>query len=799
MKLRLTLLIPALLIVSLLISSSLVFYWQIESAEETIRQDASQQLNLDITRLQNILYNRLIEDDVASARMSLSVSAMDQSIKSLILTDGFGKVLLANRYSWQGINMRQISRYNEAIGSEVKARNKPRLFYAEDNQELLTAYYPVILKLEHQSGHSVKKLGVLFAELSIHNKLLAARQGAVSLSVSFFLLMLLATLAVAVLLHLLITKRLAQMTEASKKLADGDLDTQVNISGQDELGVLAGSFNEMARRIKKNIKFLESAEHKLQSMNERLEHEVESRTALLSEAQRIAQLGNWVWYADTNTGFWSDEIYRILGLRKNEVEASFENLINMIHPDDTEIFETAHRSALQGSCKQLAEFRIIRRDKVVRWVNSEMLVLLDEENKAEIYKGVIQDITESKLEREQHNILEKQLQQTQKMESLGQLTGGIAHDFNNMLAAIIGFTDLAKNLKIEDKTGKLVKYLDVIMKSSVRAKNLVSQMLAFSRSHEHIDQKEKIDLKALIEESISLLEPILPSSIKIKLNIKHDDIEIMANSVMLGQVLMNLCVNARDAMQNSQGEIDINISRKKIVGLECNSCHHLVNGEYVEVVISDNGTGMPSNITGHIFEPFFTTKGVGKGTGMGLSMVHGIMHKHDGHILVSSEVGIGSAIKLLFPVIGQSAKIIDQSQKVQPRQLTQGDGEKILVVDDEMSITLFMQEYLSGKGYEVIGMNDSQQALNFLLENAQNIDLLITDYTMPGITGMQLAFALLEKDPDFPIIMCTGYSDYINEKEALENGIRGFLHKPIDMGKLLLYIKQYARHGRKIV
>ncbi|MDH5425055.1 MAG: response regulator [Gammaproteobacteria bacterium] len=792
MKIRLTILIPLLLIVSVLFSSSLIFYWQTQSADESIRRDARHQLNLDITRLQNVLYNSMIEGDVASARLSLSVSAMDQSVKTLLLTDGESKILLANRYSWQGASVTQIKTFDSKIAAGVKVNNKPVFFYPADNNEILTVYSPVILKLENQSGYQLKKTGVLFAEYSIHGKLIAAYQNAIRLSTNFFLLMLLATIAVALLLHFLVSKRLAALTDASKSLAEGNMDVQVLISGQDELAVLAGSFNEMAQHIRSSFKSLEKAEHQLVNMNETLEHQVASRTALLSEAQRIAGMGNWVLYLNKKQVFWSDEIYRILALDENKEEASFNQLQQMIHPDDRVQFDAAYQKSLQSTEKQITEFRLIRADSSQCWVRCEMLALFDEDNKAYTIKGIIQDISERKLEKERHDVLEKQLQQTQKMESLGQLTGGIAHDFNNMLAAIIGFTELAQGLEVEDKSGKLNKYLDIIMQSSERAKDLVSQMLTFSRSLESMDHKEKLSLNAVIKETLSLLTPILPSSINLKLEMADGDYEILANNVMLGQVFMNLCVNARDAMQNSQGQITIKVLKEHFTAVVCNSCHNPVTGEFVKVGISDSGAGMSAAVIEHIFEPFFTTKNVGKGTGMGLAMVHGIMHKHGGHILVDSAVDGGTTFNLLFPAL-----LRDEQKEgrvvIEHQQITQGQGERIVIVDDEVAITLFMEDYLSAKGYQVISMNDSRQALKYVMENIDNIDLLITDYTMPGITGMQLAIAILEKAPDFPVVMCTGYSDYIDEVEALENNLKGFLHKPIDMGKLLLYIKQYAR------
>ena len=795
MQYRVTNLIPLLLLVLVLVTGALIYYGETRVAESSIREAARQQLNLDITRLQNILYNRMIENDVVTARMSLSVSAMDQAVERLLLSDANDRVLIANRYSWQGNDAALISRYQPEISAEVKRTNLPKLYFPEDKPETLTAYYPVVLGLDNQHGSSAKRLGVLYAEYSIHAKLLAARNQAKQQSAIFFVLMFVATLLVVVLLHFMVSKRLNALTTAARAFAQGKLDTKVNIKGNDELGTLAQSFNDMTRNINQTIHKLENTEYKLRELNENLEARVEERTTMLSEAQRIAHLGSWLWYQKDEQEFWSDEVYHILGVDKELVPASMESMLKYVHPEDKSNFQQFYKNMQRSASKQVIEFRVIRPDNEERWLRVELITLFDEQNRPDMCKGVVHDVTEHKREREKHDLLEKQLQQSQKMESLGQLTGGIAHDFNNMLAAIIGYTELARNLDVSDKNKKLGKYLDVIMQSSEKAKDLVAQMLTFSRTQGEADEKEKISISTVFDQTLELLRPLLPSSIELIFKKQETDIFILANDVMLGQVIINLCLNARDAMENLQGKITIDVEVKEMTDQDCDSCGEVFTGTYVRVSIADNGIGFERIVKERLFEPFFTTKDVNKGTGMGLSMVHGIMHKHTGHIQVVSVLNQGSEFILLFPVFNESEVLLSAREVIQngSQGLIDGYGKRILVVDDEVSVALYLETVLLEKGFEVVVINDSQVALDYFVENYKEIDLVLTDYTMPGLTGMQMAESMHQIDPGFPILICAGYSDQVNEQVATQKGLKGYLEKPIDMKKLLLYIEQYAK------
>ena len=380
--------------------------------------------------------------------------------------------------------------------------------------------------------------------------------------------------------------------------------------------------------------------------------------------------------------------------------------------------------------------------------------------------------------------LEQQLNQAQKMESLGQLTGGIAHDFNNILCIIIAYAELAADGKIAAE--KLKKCLAEILRAGVRARDLVAQMLLFSRGGGGKEQ-QVIDLAPLLTEAMKMLRPVLPSTIDFKFDINKEPAFVKADPTQINQLVMNLCINARDAMDES-GLIEIGVRNVELDADTCSSCYQAVQGKFVEVSVTDNGPGINAEKLRRVFEPFYTTKDIGKGTGMGLSMVHGIMHNCAGHILVESTPGSGVKFRLLFPVAepqqaeGVAAEFDDEVD-------VSGNGETILVVDDEEMIGLFMREMLSSHAYDVVQFTDSQLALSYFNEHQAEIDLVITDQTMPNLTGVDMALAMLKLRNDLPIILATGFSNIVDSEKSHVLGISAFFHKPINTKHLLKEIK----------
>ena len=377
--------------------------------------------------------------------------------------------------------------------------------------------------------------------------------------------------------------------------------------------------------------------------------------------------------------------------------------------------------------------------------------------------------------------LERQLMHIQKMESLGQLTGGIAHDFNNMLASMLGYTELCLNLELTKSDEKLTSYLTQVLSSGDRAKLLISQMLAFSRTEGDKNRTETVLANTLIKETEKLLRPLIPSNIDLVFYDNTDTIYIKVNRVMIDQVLMNLCLNSKDALKNKNGKIEISISLQSFSRTLCNSCFHDISGTFVAIEIKDNGTGIEPNIKELLFEPFFSTKEVGKGTGMGLSMVHGIIHEHGGHILLESAINIGTTFTILLPtahgiqVSPQKLKThkIERISKAQPKK-------HIMIIDDEVSITSFLDQLLQDNNFAVTTFNDSQKALNYFKKHHKEIDLVVTDQTMPSLTGIELSKYMHEINKDTSIFLCSGYSEQVNTTSAKDLTINRFIEKPIN-------------------
>jgi len=371
--------------------------------------------------------------------------------------------------------------------------------------------------------------------------------------------------------------------------------------------------------------------------------------------------------------------------------------------------------------------------------------------------------------------MEQQLRQSQKMESIGTLAGGIAHDFNNILAAIIGYAELT--LMHLPKDSAVSKNLEQILKSGTRARDLVKQILAFSRKQNQ--ERAKLDVCGLVMETAKLLRATIPATIDIKQNFPGHACMVNVDPVQMHQVLMNLCTNAAQAMEKSAGVLHIRLAMVELRSEDMASYPDLLPGEYVRLTVSDTGTGIEPQIIDRIFDPFFTTKEVGKGTGMGLAVVHGIVKDHGGEIRVYSEMGRGTTVTILLPRIAEQVR---EEHYQQPR--LPGGDETILFVDDEEMIVDIVPRMLLKLGYKVISRKSSLDALETFQKDPYRFDVVITDQTMPGMTGQEFAQQVLSIRPDIPVILCTGFSERISEEQALEAGIRAFVLKPFNMEEL---------------
>lgn len=386
--------------------------------------------------------------------------------------------------------------------------------------------------------------------------------------------------------------------------------------------------------------------------------------------------------------------------------------------------------------------------------------------------------------------LEYQLLHIQKMESLGQLTGGIAHDFNNMLAIIIGFTELSLNTKTVNDDNKLSQYLNQVMSTSERAKMLVKQMLTFSRTEQNLLNPEKVNVLSVVEELLQLLRSGFPKNITFNAIKPSKDLYINVNRELIIQALMNICLNSKDAIANHNGVITISAEIIDIAYIQCSSCYQDISGSYINIEIEDTGHGINEAAAKPIFEPFFSTKNKDKSTGMGLSIVHGIIHQFGGHILFSSTTGSGTTVKLLLPDYSKDeAKSYRPAESLFFKNEPVNSNKHILIVDDEVSITIYLNELLTKYGYKVTTFNNSLDALNYFKDKHSDIDLVLTDQTMPDLTGLELSIKMLDLSQEKPVILCSGYSDQLNEENVANVKISKFLEKPIQTDTLLTTIK----------
>jgi signal transduction histidine kinase/DNA-binding response OmpR family regulator len=385
-------------------------------------------------------------------------------------------------------------------------------------------------------------------------------------------------------------------------------------------------------------------------------------------------------------------------------------------------------------------------------------------------------------EEEERRALEAQLRQAQKMEAIGTLAGGIAHDFNNILAAILGYTELAKQKMSPESEPDLC--LAQVLKATYRAKELVRQILAFSRKGEQ--EMKPMCIQSVVKEALKLLRAFLPSDIDIQQRIAADCWPILADPTRIHQIILNLCTNAAHAMEAKGGTLSVFLENI-VLGEEEAQAQGLAAGDHILLVVSDTGQGMEKEVMDHIFDPYFTTKEQGKGAGMGLAIVHGLVKASGGAISVASTIGQGTTFRIFFPRVVAQA-VGEHAQKI---PVSSGQGsERIFVIDDEQAIVAMEKIALERLGYQVRRFADSEEALAAFRADPQGCDLVVTDQTMPHLSGMELAKEFLAIRPDLPIILSTGYSSQASEEEALRVGIRRFIMKPVDIGQLAAAIRE---------
>lgn len=451
------------------------------------------------------------------------------------------------------------------------------------------------------------------------------------------------------------------------------------------------------------------------------------------------------------------------------------DLLTLVHPDEQKFYQEMLRDLNQGH-SFAKEGRHLRRDNSSFPVDLHVSPI-SYHGTPHLF-GVVRDISERRQAETEKRRLEAQLRQAQKMEALGTLAGGIAHDFNNILTAIMGYTDLATYLLPGESPVR--EHLQAVSRAGFRARTLVEQILTFSRQGEQV--RRPMEISPVIKEALKLLRASLPSTIAIRQKISGETGTILADPGQIHQIFFNLCTNAAEAMEETGGILEVELCAE-----EGDS------GKQIRLTVRDTGPGIAPELQERIFDPFFTTKERGKGTGLGLAMVHGLVESHGGTITVESNPGCGAAFHLRFPAVQGEGKVAQQQFDTRPPP---GGTERILVVDDEEAVLALEKELLESLGYTVNAFPGSMEALEFFSRQGGEIDLVITDQTMPLVSGALLIREMRKIRADIPIILCTGHSSVMDEKKAMDLGVKEFLMKPFDVRKLATTVRRALEDDR---
>jgi PAS domain S-box-containing protein len=491
---------------------------------------------------------------------------------------------------------------------------------------------------------------------------------------------------------------------------------------------------------------------------------------------------NWEsWLAPDGTfTYISPSVERITGYRPDEFMQEPGLLDKIIHSDDRACWDRHVREEMGAGEPRSIEFRIMTKSGEERWIGHVCQPVYGPDGQNLGRRVSNRDISGRKRSEAEKINLESQLRQAQKMEAIGTLAGGIAHDFNNILSPIMMYTEIALR-SATDENMRL--YLEQVLKSSRRASDLVKQILAISRQMEQ--QPIIMQLSPIIKESLKLLRASFPSTIDIRQHLATEGDWIVADPTEIYQVVMNLFTNAAHALGETSGVIDVNLDMVELHQEQSAFGLNLQPGTYIRLSLQDSGQGMTPEVMERIFEPYFTTKETGQGTGLGLALVHSIVKACRGGISVSSEPGQGTLFQVFLPKVG--SRDILEAEEAEP--LPPGK-ERILLVDDEADIVGATHIILEQAGYAVSPFTDSREALAAFRGAPDTFDLVMTDLTMPGVSGMELAQELLKIRPRLPILLCTGYGGALTGDKARLLGIREVMLKPIIPKELAARIRQ---------
>ncbi len=535
---------------------------------------------------------------------------------------------------------------------------------------------------------------------------------------------------------------------------------------------------ELAEILKDNDGNIVRVSGTVQDITERKQAEkaLAQKSKLLEEAQVLANLGSWEWDIVHDTWYFSEQWQKIHGVSDNDLDTS--KLIEIAHPEDAAHIKKAFTDAKEHGKIYDIEHRIIRADnKEIRYIKAFGDVEYDQDTGSPVRMvGAAQDITERKQAETEQEKLQEQLSQAQKMESVGRLAGGVAHDFNNMLGVILGHTELA--LLQADENHELHDDLKEIQKAAKRSADITKQLLAFARKQ--TISPRQLDLNDTVESMLNMLRRLIGEDIDLVWKPSAHLWSVKMDPSQVDQILANLCINAKDAI-SGVGKLTIETGKKSFDEEYCKEHPGFIPGDFVLLAVSDNGCGMDKKTLDNLFEPFFTTKEVGKGTGLGLATIYGIVKQNNGFINVYSEPGQGSTFRIYLPRLVADEDI---DKAVPEKKEAAGGTETILLVEDEPTILRMTRMMLEKKGYTVLPAATPGEAVEKAKNHSSPIDLLMTDVVMPEMNGRELSGLITDLYPDIKLLFMSGYtSDIIAHQGVLDAGV-AFIQKPFSMADL---------------
>jgi signal transduction histidine kinase/GAF domain-containing protein/ActR/RegA family two-component response regulator len=495
----------------------------------------------------------------------------------------------------------------------------------------------------------------------------------------------------------------------------------------------------------------------------------------LAEAQTLSHTGSFGWNATTGKIYWSAETFRIFELdRANPPDLA--GIVRQTHPEDRAFLEQVLERAQREKKDFQLQHRLLMPDGSVKHLEVVSRALAHESGDLE-FVGVVMDITQRKraeevqqIQEREREVMQRQLQQASKMEAIGRLAGGIAHDFNNILGAILGYGELAQNRLREDSAVR--HQVDQVMHAGARGKALVDRILAFSRSG--IGERLPLRVQSVVEETLELLAASLPANVQLETRLHAIDTAVVGDATQFHQVVMNLCTNALHAMGKG-GVLTVVLESVEVGERRLLSHGALGAGRYLRLSIGDTGGGIPPAVLERMFDPFFTTKRAGEGTGLGLALVHGIVADFGGVIDVTTQVGVGTTFAIWLPASDQ----MPRPPAERAGELPRGNGETVMIVDDERALVALAEETLAELGYEPVGFDSSVAALQAFRAEPKRFDLVLSDETMPDLTGSELAREIRQLRPDISIILMSGYSGAQLSERARAVGVVDVLRKPL--------------------